>query len=122
MIVEPLKAEPSKRKRRWFQFSLRTLMIVVTLLAAICPAIVWVARDRDRLIRERDDALDRAKGPSANYFSIHRYPNEMFVSVPVGTPPEEIARLQRLYPGARISLVIPGPVTGRIDLGHSGPH
>jgi hypothetical protein len=27
------KADPPKRKRRWFQFSLRTLLIVVTLLA-----------------------------------------------------------------------------------------
>jgi hypothetical protein len=27
MQAEPLKAESPKRKRRWFQFSLRTLMI-----------------------------------------------------------------------------------------------
>jgi hypothetical protein len=33
MPTEPPKAEPPKRKRRWFQFSLRSLMIVVTLLA-----------------------------------------------------------------------------------------
>ena len=32
MQAEPPKADPPKRKRRWFQFSLRTLMIVVTLL------------------------------------------------------------------------------------------
>ena len=31
MEAEPTKAEPPKRKRRWFQFSLRTLMIAVTL-------------------------------------------------------------------------------------------
>jgi hypothetical protein len=30
MQTEPSEAEPPKRKRRWFQFSLRTLMIVVT--------------------------------------------------------------------------------------------
>ena len=33
MQTEPSKADPPKRKRRWFQFSLRTLMIGVTLLA-----------------------------------------------------------------------------------------
>jgi hypothetical protein len=32
MQTEPTKADPPKRKRRWFQFSLRTLMIGVTLL------------------------------------------------------------------------------------------
>ena len=36
MEAEPPKTEPSKRKRRWFQFSLRTLMVAVTLLAAAC--------------------------------------------------------------------------------------
>jgi hypothetical protein len=29
----PKAADPPKRKRRWFQFSLRTLLIGVTLLA-----------------------------------------------------------------------------------------
>jgi hypothetical protein len=33
MESEPLNAEPPNRKRRWFQFRLRTLLIVVTLLA-----------------------------------------------------------------------------------------
>jgi hypothetical protein len=36
MQTEPSKAEPPKRKRRWIQFSLRTLMIGVTLLAIGC--------------------------------------------------------------------------------------
>jgi hypothetical protein len=43
---------PQNRKRRWFQFSLRTLLVGVTLLAVGC----WVVVDRQRLIRERDDA------------------------------------------------------------------
>jgi hypothetical protein len=33
MQIEPPNAEPPKRNGRWFQFSLRTLMIVVALLA-----------------------------------------------------------------------------------------
>jgi hypothetical protein len=53
MEAEPPKVEPPKRKCRWFQFSLRTLLIVVTLAAVAC----WVVADRQRLIRERDDAL-----------------------------------------------------------------
>jgi hypothetical protein len=36
MRTEPPKADPPKRKGRWFQFSLRSLMIVVTLLALPC--------------------------------------------------------------------------------------
>jgi hypothetical protein len=46
--------QPSPRRR--FQFRLRTLMIVVTVLAVVC----WVVVDRARLIRERDEALSRA--------------------------------------------------------------
>jgi hypothetical protein len=36
METEQSNTEPPKRKRRWFQFSLRTLMIGVTLLAVVC--------------------------------------------------------------------------------------
>ena len=57
MQAEPLKAEPPKRKRRWFQFSLRTLLIGVTLLAILCPAATWVVRDRQRLIREQEQLI-----------------------------------------------------------------
>jgi hypothetical protein len=39
MQSEPPEADPPKRKRRWFQFSLRTLMIAVTLLAVSCASI-----------------------------------------------------------------------------------
>jgi hypothetical protein len=107
METESPEAEPPKRKRRWFQFSLRTLLIVVTLLAAICPAVVWVVRDRDRLIQERDEALDRAKGPDVNYYHMDKDWDGTLIQIPEGTPPEEVARLQRLYPGARISFVVP---------------
>ena len=44
MQTEPPKADPPKRKRRWFQFSLRTLMIVVTLLAVPCAYVGWQAK------------------------------------------------------------------------------
>ena len=38
---ESPKAEPPTRKRRWFQFSLRSLMIVVTLLAVPLGYVGW---------------------------------------------------------------------------------
>jgi hypothetical protein len=40
-----MQDEPPKRKRRWFQFSLRTLMIVVT-AAAIVSALVSAIASR----------------------------------------------------------------------------
>jgi hypothetical protein len=43
--------QPSRRRR--FQFRLRTLMIVVTLLAVPCGYIGWQAR----IVRERRDLL-----------------------------------------------------------------
>ena len=39
MQTEPPEADPPKRKRRWFQFSLRSLLIGVTLFCAA----VWLA-------------------------------------------------------------------------------
>ena len=39
MESEPSKAKPPKRKRRWFQFSLRTLLIF-TVVCAIGFALV----------------------------------------------------------------------------------
>jgi hypothetical protein len=36
MPTEPPQTDAPKRKRRWFQFSLRTLMIVTALVAVSC--------------------------------------------------------------------------------------
>ena len=44
MQTLPAKAEPPKRKRRWFQFSLRTLLIFVALLAVPLAYIGWQSR------------------------------------------------------------------------------
>jgi Leucine Rich repeat len=51
MQIEPPKADPPKRKRRWFQFSMRTLLIF-TLICAIGSA--WVARTMERKRKERE--------------------------------------------------------------------
>ena len=42
--------------RRRFQFRLRTLFVVVTLTAVAS----WIVADRARLIRERDEAIERS--------------------------------------------------------------
>ena len=44
MQTEPTKADPPKRKRRWFQFSLRSLLVAVTLLAAACAYVAGQAK------------------------------------------------------------------------------
>jgi hypothetical protein len=45
---------PSPHRR--FQFRLRTLLILVAVVAIVCP----IAIDRYRLIQERDEARERA--------------------------------------------------------------
>jgi hypothetical protein len=55
MESEPTKAEPPKRKRRCFQFRLRTLLIGVTLVAVVCGYVAWQAK----IVRERRAELNR---------------------------------------------------------------
>src|SRR5258707_2685386 len=62
MQAEPSKAESPKRKRRWFQFSLRTLMIGVTLLAIACGYVGWQAR----IVRGREQLSARFDRISLN--------------------------------------------------------
>jgi hypothetical protein len=57
MQFKPPKAEPPKRKRYWFQFSLRTLMIGVALLAVACAYVGLQAK----IVRERETALRQAQ-------------------------------------------------------------
>jgi hypothetical protein len=49
MQTEPPIADPPKRKRRWFQFRLRTLMFVVTIAGVGCA---WIAHE-GRIVQER---------------------------------------------------------------------
>ena len=58
MQTEPPTAEPPKRKRRWVQFSLRTLMIGVTLVAVMCAYVGWqaaVVRGRLKILADFRD-------------------------------------------------------------------
>jgi hypothetical protein len=72
MEAEPLKSEPPKRKRRWFQFSLRSLLIVVTLLAVACGYVGSQAE----IVRERKAmlALIRSEGGDTPGFTHYKRP------------------------------------------------
>jgi hypothetical protein len=113
MEVESIKAEPPKRKCRWFQFSLRTLLIGVTLLCVACAnlthelKIVQQRRDewnrsvnrRQVLFRKEDDFgvlnwTRRALGDKVVYI----------IYLPEETDPAELARLHAIFPEGRIRL------------------
>src|ERR1700676_1787169 len=51
MEAEPPKADPPKRNRRWYQFSLRSLMIF-TLICAVCAG--WLGKKIHQKRRERE--------------------------------------------------------------------
>jgi hypothetical protein len=124
METEPSKAEPPKRKRRWFQFSLRTLLIVVTLLAVACRYVgsqVKFLRDRHEARASHAIVYPEAEeGPDGIW-----YFRRWGLNVPMGSRPKspwplrwfgeegywginagetasdgEIANLKRLFPEA----------------------
>jgi hypothetical protein len=66
MELEPTKADPPKRKGRWFQFSLRTLLIFTLICAIACA---WLARRIEQKRRERAavDAILQLKGSVVLY-------------------------------------------------------
>jgi Leucine Rich repeat len=51
MQTEPPKADPPKRKRRWFQFSLRTLMIFTVVVAV---GSGWLGKKMEQKRKERE--------------------------------------------------------------------
>jgi hypothetical protein len=61
MQTESQRAEPRKRKRRWFQFSLRTLLIGVAIVAIPCA---WLGKriEQKRMEREEVAAIVKLRG------------------------------------------------------------
>jgi hypothetical protein len=60
MQTEPPKADPPKRNRRWFQFSLRDLLALVALAALACAIAFPMIRKRQRnraIKKKADEAL-----------------------------------------------------------------
>jgi hypothetical protein len=45
METEQPRADPPKRKRRWFQFSLRTLLVITTIVAVQCAVCLPILRE-----------------------------------------------------------------------------
>ena len=58
LAAQPNRAEPPKRKRRWYQFSLRTLLIVTAVVAIACG---WLGSKIDQKRRQRDAVATLAK-------------------------------------------------------------
>src|SRR6266700_3862204 len=70
MDAEPPKVDPPKRKRRWFQFSLRTLMIFTLVVAVACA---WLGRKIEQKRREREAVTAIVKlGGEAHYDYQHQ--------------------------------------------------
>jgi hypothetical protein len=116
MPSEPPKAEPPKRKRRWFQFSLRTLMIAV----AIAAVPFGNVGSQAKIVRERRAELNRAidgrqlvicgNGEMLVIPWIRRALGDQRVGaikILTGTDAAELERLRVLFPEAEIQLVTP---------------
>jgi hypothetical protein len=70
MELEPPNAEPPKRHH--FQFSLRTLMIVVTLLCVVGGYVGWQAKK----VNERKTLLERVVSDGGGYFRVSLGPRD----------------------------------------------
>ncbi len=94
--------QPSPRRR--FQFRLRTLLLVVAVVAAAC----WVAADRWRLTRERDEAERRVNIFETEASNLVQ--NGVLADItgtlefPANTPPEIFAETKRLFPRIQVSI------------------
>jgi hypothetical protein len=109
MQTEPPKAAPPKRKRRWFQFSLRTLMIGVTVLAILFAYI----GSQLKFMRERHEAAAShqevfswvipAIRPEAPW-PLRWFGEEAYLGIDAGNTAsdDEIANLKLLFPEAVI--------------------
>jgi hypothetical protein len=116
METEPPKAEPPKRKRRWFQFSLRTLMIGVTLLAVPCAYVAHEAK----IVAKRKALLAKELGPDVTppgwWRSSESSPTLPLVQrwlgdqpicsmiIPASLPPSLVEELREAFPEAMITV------------------
>lgn len=116
--------------RLFVRFSLRTLLLLITLLGSVCGYVGW----QWRIVQERRELSSRnweqlgygsssageadQQGMEAMYVrvleGIQRTPDinwlrsmlgdqwQPWIIMPVGTTPEELARAQRLFPESQI--------------------
>ena len=104
MVENPDNAEP---RRRWYQFSLRTLLIGVALLAIICRLAVW----QIQLAAEHRALIDRmtAEGRFTTNPS-HGEERMVFYSNDKEFTPEEVREIRTLFPDALIAEFFGGVV------------
>jgi hypothetical protein len=79
MQTEPSKAEPPKRKRRWFQFSLRSLLIFTVVCAVASP---WLGRKIEQK-REAAAAITKLGGLVFYDYQL----SSPTTKIPTGIPP-----------------------------------
>jgi hypothetical protein len=58
MPTEPSKTDPPKRKRRWFQFSLRTVLFAITIFSVQCGAWIPLLTE-SQAKRQRRESIQR---------------------------------------------------------------
>jgi hypothetical protein len=121
MEAEPPKADLPKRKRRWLQFSLRTLMIAVALLAVPLGYVGWQAK----IVRERNAYLRNhgwKEGDWSRLSALRRwlgdFPAEI-VWIPTTANVSERKLVVSLFPEARVETPIE---TIKRDLGEDFNH
>lgn len=115
MEERPTNAEPTKRKRRWYQFSLRTLMIAVTLFSistAWVGSQVKIVRDRRAIFDDLDRSLPNAYAirlGSRHVNPVRRWLGDLTiesVSFISFATHEEVERARLAFPEASIVLAI----------------
>jgi hypothetical protein len=106
-----------KGKRRWYQFSLRTLLTAVTLLSVFCAYLGWQAR----IVNERNALRDRIEkmgaeftytsGPTFSILYLERNPMPWprnwlgdkragGIDIPAAFSKDEIEHVRRVFPEA----------------------
>jgi alpha-D-ribose 1-methylphosphonate 5-triphosphate synthase subunit PhnL len=115
MQAEPSEAGPPKRKTRRLQFRLRTLMIVVALLAVACGYVASQAK----IVRDRSEWRINAPpkssypvkpiifqgDPAQRSNVIRRWLGDVaidMIDLPPGTPDKDIRTTVTLFPEAAI--------------------
>jgi hypothetical protein len=107
-----MEADPPKRKRRWFQFSLRSLMIFILICAVACDWFGWqakIVRDRkselNRVVNVRLIGIDSDDQAKAIPW-VRRFLGDVSVnsiSMPPETTIDELDRLRALFPESKVT-------------------
>ncbi len=117
MEAEPTLPAAPKPKRRWYQFSLRTLLVVVTLICVVVGGYVhWQAE----IVRERKQmrsrivelggsiATDSDREPLSRVPWLRRVLGDepvAEINMEFGTPDSELLKIREAFPEAEVVFV-----------------